>query len=151
MRRAIGIAVTALLVLAVSGCGTSDDQQLKNVAPMVSAAVLGFGIAQASPAEVESGTLMVQLNIWPKDELEGMAQGVCREIASYIKGEPNEAEYPNLVQIYGVNGDYWLQCQPRDIPVGQEQHYESPACRIAIDKIAKGESASLDVCTTGSR
>lgn len=128
---------------------------------MVNRAVEGFGVTQIGEPEIQGGTLEVQLDVWPKDELKSLAQGVCREIASYIKAEGNAANYPDLVQIYGNNGDYWLQCQPRDIPAGQEHKLLPPECEAAIaafstmsddamsSQIAAGQDPVGDACAKG--
>lgn len=147
MRRTavLGIVVAgAILTASCAAPGVPTDQVLANVKPFISKSVLAFDVDQASPPEMlDSGTVMVQLALWPKDELADMAKGVCREIASYIRGEKNQSAYPDLVQIYGINGDYWLQCQPRDIPINQAQHYRSDECDAAINQLSTMSSDDL--------
>lgn len=100
--------VGALLV----GCGASDSDRLANVKPIVDNAVLVFMTTQVSPPEVSGSTLQVQIALYPKDENRPRAQGLCRLIADDIAKKNAPKDYPNLIQIYGSNGNYWLQCEP---------------------------------------
>jgi hypothetical protein len=107
--RIIGALLAAGMLLAsLAGCGNSDAEILDNAKPVIANVVLGFMTTQVSDPEVDTGTLEVQIALYPKAENDARARGICRELARQLRA--TNGPLPDLIQIYGINGDYWLQC-----------------------------------------